>query len=89
MFIVESPFVCAVILLILEIIALGIGAMICFCEKDKKKISCKKCNLENNQKDYFKINCWKLYFRVIYSTIIITVVTASLILLMRTMKGGI
>lgn len=87
--IVESSFFCAVSLLFFEIIALCIGAKICFREKDKQKFDCKKYNLENNQIDYFKISCWKLYFRVIYSTIVMTVLTTSLILLIRAMKGEI
>ena len=87
--IVESSFGCAVILLVFEIIALIIGTAKRFCKKDKQKFGCEKYNLENNQMDYFKISCWKLYFRAVYSIIVITVVTVLLILLVRMMKGGI
>lgn len=86
---IESSFYCAVILLIFEIIALCIGATICFYPKKTLNWGHKRPDLENNQMEYFKISCWKLYFRVIYGTITITIVTVLLILLIKTMKEGI
>lgn len=88
---IESSFCCAVILLIFEIIALCIGATICFYPTKTLNWGHKRPDLENNQMEYFKISCWKLYFRVIYGTITITItiVTVLLILLIRMMKEGI